>query len=126
MSEKTAIRMAQGVTLAVAALVWCASAWLLARTSVPTLHLSGFDEHRFFSAHAISRAAHYAHGVQALWLGRVVATIVALLFLARLLPRSVRGMELGRIGSAIIVGMVVIVSLWAVNLPFDVASLWWD
>jgi STE24 endopeptidase len=126
MSEKTAIRMGQGVTLAVAALVWCASAWLLARTSVPTLHLAGFDEHRFFTQHAISRAARYTHGVQALWLGRIVATIAVLLVLARLLPRSVRGMELGRIGSAIVVGMVVIVSLWAVNLPFDIAGLWWD
>jgi STE24 endopeptidase len=126
MSEKAAIRMAQGVTLAVVTLVWCASAWLLARTSVPSLHLSGFDEHRFFTSHAISRAARYSHGVQTLWLARFAVTVVALLVLARRLPRSVRGMELGRIGSAIIVGMVVLVTLWAAGLPLGIAELWWD
>jgi STE24 endopeptidase len=35
-------------------------------------------------------------------------------------------MELGRIGSAIVVGMVVLVTLWATGLPFGIAELWWD
>src|SRR6185312_9449589 len=46
--------------------------------------------------------------------------------LARRLPRSVPAMGLGRIGSAIVVGMVVLVSLWAAGLPFSIAGLWWD
>jgi STE24 endopeptidase len=126
MSEKTAIRMGQVVTLAVAALTWGVAVWLLARTSVPSLDLSGLDEHRFFSEHALSRSAHYSHGVQALWFLRTVVTIAALVVLARRLPASVRGMELGRIGSAIIVGMVVLVTLWAAGLPFGIAELWWQ
>jgi STE24 endopeptidase len=126
MSEKTAIRMGQVVTLAVAAVGWGVGAWLLARTSVPSLDLSGVDEHRFFTEHAISSSAHYAHGVQALWLGRTVVVIAALVVLARRLPSSVRGMELGRIGSAIVVGMVVLVTLWAASLPFGIVELWWQ
>jgi STE24 endopeptidase len=35
-------------------------------------------------------------------------------------------MGLGRIGSAIIAGMVLLVTLWFVSLPFGLASLWWD
>src|SRR6185312_15471530 len=46
--------------------------------------------------------------------------------LARRLPRSVPAMGLGRIGAAIVVGMVVLVSLWAAGLPFGIAGLWWD
>ena len=126
MSEKTAIRMSQVVTLAVAALAWGVAAWLLVRTSVPSLHLSGLDEHRFFSDRVLRRAARYSHGVQALWVAQTVATLAVLVYLARRLPRSVRGMGLGPIGSAIIVGMVILVSLWATSLPFGIAGLWWD
>jgi STE24 endopeptidase len=42
------------------------------------------------------------------------------------LPRSIRGMGLGRIGSAIVAGVVLLVTLWFVGLPFGLAQLWWD
>src|SRR5665213_2304701 len=70
MSEMTAMRIRKAATLAVAAGVWCAGAWLLA-------------------------------------------------------PK-VRSIGLGRIGSAVIVGMVLIVGLWFVGLPFSFADLWWQ
>ena len=35
-------------------------------------------------------------------------------------------MALGRIGSAVIVGMVLLVTLWFVALPFGLAGLWWQ
>src|SRR5436309_3299254 len=57
MSERTAIRT--GVTLAAAAIAWVLCAWLLSRTSVPSLHVSGFDEHRYFSEHALRRSRHW-------------------------------------------------------------------
>jgi STE24 endopeptidase len=126
MSEKTAIRMGTVVTLAVAALGWGVAVVLLARTSVPALQLSGLDSHRFFSVRALSRTARYARGEQLLWLTGTVASLGALVVLARVLPRHVRGMGLGRIGSALIVGMVLLTTLWAVSLPFSLAGLWWD
>src|SRR5438876_10003706 len=115
MSEKTAIRTAG--TLAVAAIAWVLGAWLLWRTSVPALHLSGLDEHRYFSERALRRSVRYSHGEQALWLGGTAATLATLGVLAWRLPRTVAGMGLGRIGSAIVVGMVLLTALWAVELP---------
>jgi STE24 endopeptidase len=124
MSEKTAIRTA--VTVAVAAVCWALAAWWLFRTSVPALHISGLDEHRYFSERAIRRTARFARGEDLIWLAGTVATLVALAFLAWRLPRSVPAMGLGRIGSAIVVGMVLLTTLWAVGLPFAFASLWWQ
>jgi len=126
MSEKTAIRIGAGLTVAVAAAAWCSAAWLLVRTSVPTLQLAGLDEHRYFSAAALARSARYSHGLQVLWLAGTAATLIALVVLARRLPPAVRGMGLGRIGGAVIVGMVLLVTLWAVSLPFSLAGLWWQ
>src|SRR6201999_4536083 len=97
MSEMTATRMTRAATLAVAVVVWCVCAWLLARTSVPSLRLSGLDEHRYFSQHLLDRAQSYSRGSDLLWLAGKVVEIAALVLLARILPRSVRGMGLGRI-----------------------------
>src|ERR1051325_2642962 len=68
MSEMTANRIVRSGTLAVAALVWCIAAWLLTRTSVPSLDTSGFDQHAYFTQHAIDRAARYGRGADGLWL----------------------------------------------------------
>jgi STE24 endopeptidase len=122
----TAMRMTKTVTLAVGVVVWCACAWLLARTSVPSLSLGGFDEHRYFTDAALRRAARYSRGEQVLWVAGTAATLVALVVLANRLPRTVRDMGLGRIGSAIVVGMVLLVTLWFVGLPFSLADLWWQ
>jgi STE24 endopeptidase len=118
--------MTRTVTLAVGVVAWCGCAWLLARTSVPSLSLGGFDQHGYFTAAEIGRAARYAHGEQALWLASTAATLIALLVLAVRLPRTARDMGLGRIGSAIVVGMVLLVTLWFVGLPFSLADLWWQ
>ena len=61
-----------------------------------------------------------------MWLAGTLATLAALAFLAWRLPRSVPQIGLGRIGSAIIVGMVLLTTLWAVSLPFAFADLWWQ
>src|SRR5438477_6373701 len=124
MSERTAIRT--GVTLAAAAIAWVLCAWLLARTSVPSLHLSGLDEHRYFSERALRRSARFSHGEQALRLAGTLATLGALGILAWRRPRTVEGMGLGRIGSAIAVGMALLSVLWAVGLPFGLFDLWWQ
>jgi len=116
----------QAGTLAVVAAVWCVAGWLLARTSVPSLHLAGFDQHRFFSQHALGRTQSYARGERGLWLAGTAASLGALVALAWRLPRSARSIGLGRIGTAIVIGMVMLVTLWFVGLPFSLASLWWD
>jgi STE24 endopeptidase len=120
------MRIRKAATLAVAAGVWCTCAWLLARTSVPSLDNSGLDPHRYFTQHSLDRAASYTRGEELLWLLTTAATLAALVVLAKVLPARVRSIGLGRIGSAVIVGMVLIVTLWFVGLPFSFADLWWQ
>jgi len=122
----TATRMVRAGTLAVAAVAWCGVAWLLARTSVPSLHLSGLDERRYFSAHAIGEARRYSRGEELLWALGTISSLAALVVLALRLPPAVREMGLGRIGSAVVAGMVLLVTLWFVSLPFSFAGLWWQ
>ena len=122
----TAMRMTKAATLAGAAAAWCVGAWLLSRTSVPSLHLSGLDARRYFSAQELSRARDFNRLEQGLYVANLVAQVTALVVLVRLLPRSVRSMGLGRIASGIVAGMVLLVTLWFVGLPFSLVDLWWQ
>src|SRR3954447_632956 len=122
----TATRMGKAATLAAAAVVWCVCAWLLARTSVPSLDLSGLDVQHYFSQRTIDRATSYWRGVEVLWLASVAATLVTLVVLARVLPPRVRAIGLRRVGSGVVGGVGVLVALWFVSLPFSFLQLWWD
>ena len=133
MSEMTAARTTRRshktlavVAFAAFAVVWVVAAWLLSRTSVPSLHLSGVDEHSLFPEALLRRTARYGRGVDALWLAGTIASLAALVVLAWRLPPSIRTMGLGRISSSIVAGMVILVTLWFVSLPFGLAALWWD
>jgi STE24 endopeptidase len=113
-----------GLVLGLAA--WIVAAVLLWRTTVPSLSLGGLDPHRYFSAELLARARRYGNGERLLWLLSTVATLAALGVLAWRLPRSARALGLGRVGSAIVIGMVVVATLWLVRLPFTIAGLWWQ
>jgi STE24 endopeptidase len=113
-----------GVVLGLAG--WIVAATFLWRTSVPSLELGGLDPHRYFSARLLARAHDYGTGERVLWLLGTLARLAALVVLVWRLPRSARGLGLGRVGSAIVMGMVVVVTLWFVGLPFSVAALWWQ
>src|SRR3954470_2488750 len=126
MSEMTAVRMVRGATLAFAAVVWAVCAWLLWRTSVPSLHLSGLPESRYFGAQIVARARSFSRGEGVLWLLGTVAQLGALAVLAWRLPRSIRQIGLGRLGSAVVAAAVVLVTGWFVGLPFALADLWWQ
>ena len=56
------------------AVVWVVAAIYLWHTSVPSLHLGGLDEHRYFSAELLDRAHSYGTGAQVLWLLGTLAT----------------------------------------------------
>jgi STE24 endopeptidase len=116
----------RAVTLVAFVVAWIVAAVLLWRTSVPSLHLGGLDAHRYFAAHTMSRAHRYSQGERTLWLLSTVASLVALVVLTWRVPRYVRPMGLGRVGSAIVVGMLMLVVLWFVGLPFGLADLWWQ
>jgi Zn-dependent protease with chaperone function len=116
----------RALTVVAVVAVWVVAAILLYRTSVPSLHLGGFDEHRYFTARELVRAHHFSRGATVIWLLSQLATIALLVLLARRLPRSVPGLGLGRIGGGIVVGLVLLVALWFVAVPFDLASQWWQ
>jgi STE24 endopeptidase len=122
MSERIAMRI--GLVLALAA--WILAAVLLWRTSVPSLHLGGLDTSRYFSGGLVARAHRYGNGARLLWLLSTIATLAALAVLVWRLPRSARSLGLGRVSSAIVIGMVMVATLWLVRLPFAIAGLWWQ
>jgi STE24 endopeptidase len=119
-------RLVRPVTVAACTIAWLALAALLWKTTAPELELGGLDERDYFSSRMLERSSGYADGLRLLWLLATAATVVTLVVLVRVLPRSVRGMGIGRVGSAVIAGMVVLTTLWLVTLPFGVAALWWQ
>jgi len=123
----TAIRIGRLATVLILSAAWLVAAAWLWRTSVPaSLDVHGLDQHRYFSSGELARAARYARFSYLLWALQVAATIVALAVLSRRAPRLVRSLGLGRVGSGVIVGMVMLVTLWFVQLPFGFLTQWWD
>lgn len=99
---------------------------LLWRTSVPTdLQLHGTDVHRYFSSAQLAQAARYDRFLYVLWGLHLLATVVALVVLTLRAPRLARSIGLGPVGTGVIVGMVMLVTLWFVSLPFGFAEQWW-
>jgi STE24 endopeptidase len=117
---------ARGVTLVAFAAAWLVAAALLLRTPVPSLDLGGLDEHRYFSARELARAHRYARGEHLLWLAGTIATVGALAVLTRRVPAYARRLQMRRGGTAIVVAFLLLVTLWAVSLPFGLAQLWWE
>jgi STE24 endopeptidase len=105
---------------------WIVAVVLLWRTSVPTdLQLHGIDVHRYFSPAELARAARYERFLYVLLALYLLAKVVALVVLTFRAPRLARGIGLGPVGSGVIVGMVMLVTLWFVALPFGFAAQWW-
>jgi len=104
---------------------WIVGAWLLTRTSVPTLDLGSTDAHRWFSDAQIARAERYERFEYVLWLLELVATVAVLVIFALRAPGMAASIALGRVGTGVILGLVVLVTLWAVSLPFGLAHQWW-
>lgn len=104
---------------------WLVGAWLLTRTSVPEIDLGSTDPQRWFSEAQIARAERYERFEYILWALELLATVAVLAILSRRAPRLAASIAIGRVGTGVIVGMVVLVTLWAVSLPFGLAHQWW-
>ncbi len=115
----------QAATLLLLGAGWAVSAFLLLRTSVPSLDLDGLDVHRYFTDDQLGDAHRYERLVRVSWLLSVLATIAALVVLDRRAPRLARGLELGPVGGGIVLGMVTLVTVWFVKLPFGFVDQWW-
>src|SRR3954452_23588332 len=122
----TATRLAKGATICAVAACWVVAAWFLWQTSVPDgLQLGHLDPHRYWSDHALDRAARYDGLLRWDWAASILVGIVALVVLVRMGPRIAAAWELGRVGTGVMVGAVATLVLWGVSLPFGLVALWW-
>jgi STE24 endopeptidase len=114
-------------TIALVVLGWLAAAWYLWRTQVPgDLTLPNLSAREFFDAKVLEETADYARFVRIVTVLSIVATLITLVVLVFRIPRLARATGLGPIGSGMIVSMVMLVVVWAVDLPFSIALRWWD
>src|SRR4051794_1151197 len=127
MSEMTATRIGRLATVVVLSGAWLVAAWLLWQTSVPSgLDVSGLRVQRFFTPHALDRAARYQRFVNALWLVHVAADVLVLSIFAWRAPRLARRIRLGRMGTGVVIAILLLVTLWVVSIPFGFVAQWWE
>ena len=74
----------------------------------------------------LGRTDRYERFLRVAWALEQAALLGALAVLVWRAPRLARGTGLGPIGAGVIVGMVMLVVVWAVELPFGLAVQWWD
>jgi STE24 endopeptidase len=118
---------ARAVAAAVLAAGWAIAAWLLWHSSVvPSLRLPQLDEHAYFSDALLKRTESFGHFTLIDWILMTLAQLVALSIYAQKGIRFARESAAGRLGTGMLLGMIGFALVWAAQLPFDVAALWWE
>ncbi len=106
---------------------WSLAAWLLWSSSVvPPLHLAHLNEHLYFSAAQLRAAASFGRFQNADWALSTLAELAALAAYARWGVRFARESAAGRLGTGMLLGMIGFALVWAAQVPFSVAELWWE
>jgi STE24 endopeptidase len=124
----TATRIARPATIAVAAVaVWVLAALFLLRTKVPgDLSPPHLDAHTVFGANVTRAGARFDRFFEIEWIFATLASFAVLaVFLARG-PRLVRRLGLGPVNAGIITAVFIMVVVWAVSIPFELAASWWS
>ena len=107
--------------------MWVLAAAVLWRTKVPAdLHLPSLDERSIFGARLVHRAQNYERFLNVNWVLSTVAGLAAFVWMARRGPRLARSLGLGRVNAGIVAGAVTLTVVWAVSLPFGLATDWWQ
>jgi len=121
-------RAARAAAFALLAAVWAVAALLLWRSSVvpSSLRLPHLDEHRYFSTAQLRQTAIYGRFSFINWVLTTLAELVALAVYARKGGRFARESAAGPVGTGMLLGMLGFALVWAVQLPFGVADLWWQ
>jgi STE24 endopeptidase len=89
------------------------------------LSLPDLDPRRYFTAEELAKTERYERFIRIDLVLSTIATIAALAVFSRRAPQFARNTGLGPIGAGLIVGMIVLIILWAVDLPFSIALRWW-
>ncbi len=126
---RTIVTFRSGIWMPIALLVaaaWGLAAWALYRTSVPGgLGLPGIPESRYWTESDLDRASDFQLFLTVDYLLATLAVLVTLFLLALWAPGFARNTGLGAVGGGIIVGLVTLVAVWAVDVPFRLAEQWW-
>jgi STE24 endopeptidase len=121
------LRAWRPATIAALALLLAVAAPLLWRTTVPAdLDLPELDPNDYFTAAELREAERYERFYHVLFVLGTLASFAALAVMAWRAPKLARTIALGRVGTAVIIGMVTICVLTAVDLPFSIAAEWWQ
>jgi STE24 endopeptidase len=114
---------------AVAALagVWSAAAYYLWESRIPSsLSLPSLDPGNFFTAHVLSRTAHFEQFLELSWIGQQVALIAVFAAYAVWGTRFMKESAAGRIGTGIFLAMMGFALTWFVQVPFEILDTWWE
>src|SRR5215207_2312471 len=123
----TATRIVRAATLAAGAVAWAVAGAVLWRTKVPDdLHLPSLNESRIFGAELVQDAQRYERFFYITWVLGTVAGLTALAWMVRRGPQMARSLGLGPVNAGIILGAVTLTVVWAVSLPFGLATEWWQ
>jgi len=115
--------------LVVAALAgaWAAAGYFLWQSRVPTsLSLPNLDPHSFFTAHVLSRTAHFEQFLELSWIGQQVLLVAVFAAYAIWGTRFMKESAAGRIGTGIFLAMMGFALTWFVQVPFEVLDTWWE
>ena len=119
--------LARAALLVALAAVWSVAAYLLWQSRVPSsLHLPHVAVDRYFTAAQLHAAESYGRFASVDWALAVVVELLVFIAYARWGARFARESAAGPIGTGMLLGMVGFALLWLAELPFDVASLWWQ
>jgi STE24 endopeptidase len=123
----SATRIPRVATLAAGAGLWILAGAILWRTKVPgDLHLPSLDEDAIFGARLVDRAEHYERFFYVEWVLATIVLFASLALMVRRGPRIARSLGLGRVNTGIILGAVTLTVVWAVSIPFALATEWWQ
>jgi len=114
---------------AVAALagVWSAAAYFLWESRIPSsLSLPSLEPGNFFTAHVLSRTAHFEQFLELSWIGQQVALIAVFAAYAVWGTRFMKESAAGRIGTGIFLAMMGFALTWFVQVPFEILDTWWE
>ena len=124
MSRRHAAALVAG---AAAAGAWLVAAWLLWRTRVPgDLRVPHLRASAYFSAAQLRHAHHYQRFLQIEWLLSRLSLLAVLAAYAAQGAKFTRHSAAGRVGTGMLLGMIGFGLVWLVQLPFGLATLWWQ
>ena len=119
--------VARAALVAALAAMWAIAAYFLWQSKIPgSLHLPHVAVRNYFSAAELHDAARFGQFSSRIWILSTVVELIVFVLYARWGVRFMRESAAGPVGTGMLLGMIGFALLWLAELPFDVASLWWE